>query len=108
MTWHFAGVVVRWVDGDTFVADLDLGLGVFRREAKGAPCRVRLLGVDAPELRTAEGPAAKALVESTVPVGSAVWIESHALDSFGRVLGTVTLADGRRLLDLLPAEWIVT
>lgn len=108
MTWQFAGVVLRWVDGDTFVTELDLGLGVIKREVKGALCRVRLLGLDAPELRSAEGPAAKALVEDLVPVGSVVWIESHALDNFGRVLGTVTLADGRRLLDLVPVEWIVT
>jgi hypothetical protein len=46
-------------------------------------------------------------MERTVPVGTIVWIESHALDSFGRALVTITLGDGQALLPLLPEEWKV-
>jgi endonuclease YncB( thermonuclease family) len=107
MVWSCQATIIRWVDGDTAVADLDLGWGVWRKEVKGAPSRLRLLGVNAPELRDLGGPEAKALVEELIPVGSVVWIDSHSLDSFGRALVTVRLMDGRALLDLLPEEWKV-
>lgn len=103
--WTCRATILRWVDGDTAVADLDLGWGIWRREVKGAPSRLRLLGVNAPERYTPEGPAATALIENLVPIGTVVWIESHALDSFGRALVTITLPDGTPLLPLLPDEW---
>lgn len=82
--WTVPGIVRRIVDADTLVIDLDLGWGTWRIGQK-----VRLLGIDAPEMSTEAGKAARAWLESWLPLGTEVIVESRALDSFGRVLGRV-------------------
>lgn len=103
-TWRVRAIVNRVIDGDTFDVDFDLGWGVWRRSVPGATGRVRVLGIDAPEIRDAEGPAARDLLMSILPVGSEVWVESTKLDSFGRALCNVTVG-GVDLVTLLPASW---
>ncbi len=108
-TWKVMASVLRVIDGDTFVADLDLGWGVWRVEMKGAPSRIRILDYYAPE-RSQEGyQEAKDALARALPVGTLVWVESHALDSFGRALCDCHLVDGNQpnLLDLLPLQWRV-
>lgn len=107
-TWRVRGVVNRVVDGDTFDCDFDLGWGIWRKSVPGVPCRVRVLGIDAPEMSDKPaGPNAKLLVESLLPPGTEVWVESWRLDSFGRALCNVTFPDGQNLLSFLPVEWRV-
>jgi micrococcal nuclease len=55
--------VVGVVDGDTLDAEIDLGLDVRHR------IRLRIEGVDSPELSTPEGRAAQAYVRG--------WLENH-------------------------------
>lgn len=108
-TWKVLATVLRVIDGDTFSADLDLGWGMWRREVKGAPSRIRILGYYAPE-RNQEGyQEAKDALAAAIPIGTQVWIESHALDSFGRALCDCHIAAGNQpnLLDLLPQQWRV-
>ena len=95
-SWQVWGTVLRWIDGDTMVADLDLGWETWRHGA-----RVRLLGIDAPESRQPGGSEATVRARVLCPVGSVVRVESWRLDSFGRVLGSITLADGRDLVSAL-------
>lgn len=85
-TWTVPARVVRVIDADTIVCDLDLGWGVWRHSQ-----HVRLLGIDAPELSTPEGKSAKAWLEGHLHVGDYVAVISEKLDSFGRVLGWVHL-----------------
>lgn len=92
--YEYSGIVQRVVDGDTVVLDLDLG---FHVTASGV--RVRLLAVFAPELKKnkrlpdAAGEAAKAELESLLPVGSAVRLDSKSLDKYGRSLGWLYFGD---------------
>ena len=92
--YEYAARLVRVIDADTVVLDLDLGLSVW---AHGR--RIRLLGVDAPELRTEAGLTARVWAEA--------WFATHCpddtltvrtvkdkADSFGRYLGVVTAPDG--------------
>lgn len=104
--WRVRATMRRIVDGDTFVADLDLGWGVWRLEVAGAPSRIRILGVDTPE-RTSfdEWLRAADLLASLIPVGTRVWVESQKLDSFGRALCNVYLEDGTNIAERYPAEW---
>lgn len=77
----------RLIDGDTIVFDLDLGWGIWRRAV-----HVRVLGINCPELPTPEGEKAKAATERWLEsntLGAPYRIESHSVDHFGRVLGTV-------------------
>jgi len=52
---------IRVIDGDTIVADVDLGFGVVLRRQ-----RFRLLDVDAPELNTPAGERAKQWLEEAI------------------------------------------
>ena len=91
-TWSVPARVVRVVDGDTVVLDLDLGWRIWRL---GERCR--LAGINCPELSTLEGAKARAFVSDLVGVGRMVTFTSHSLDKYGRPLGHVTLSDGRNL-----------
>lgn len=105
-TWQVFGVVKRIVDGDTFVADLDLGWGIWRKESAGAPSRIRILHYDTPERGEADWGLANQILRDVLPLDSEVWLTSHALDSFGRALCDVYLG-GKNILTLLPDKWKV-
>ncbi len=47
--YHYSAVITEVYDGDTVTADIDLGFGLWMRGQK-----LRLHGIDAPELRGAE------------------------------------------------------
>lgn len=106
--WRVRATVERIVDGDTFVATLDLGWGVIRKEVAGrAPCRVRILNYNAPERGSADYAQAVNVLNALIPPGTVVWVSSYKLDSFGRALCSVQFPDGLQLLDLLPPQWRV-
>lgn len=105
LTWRVRATVIRVIDGDTFVCDLDLGWGIKRHDIPGVPCRVRLLHYNSPERGDPGWATATANLDRLLPSGSVVWVTSHRLDSFGRCLADVHLLTGEALLDLLPQEW---
>jgi endonuclease YncB( thermonuclease family) len=91
-TWTVPAVVKRVIDGDTVVADLDLGWGFWKHDA-----RVRLFQVDCPELNTPEGVDAWHFTQRMLVLPTPVTIISKKLDSFGRVLGHIQLSSGQDL-----------
>jgi micrococcal nuclease len=102
-TWTVPARVVRVVDGDTLIMDLDLGWKTWRLAE-----RCRLAGINCPEMDTPEGVVARDFVHQLLhwlpedhdgqPV---VTFTSHSLDKYGRPLGHVRLADGRILNTLI-------
>lgn len=72
--------VTKIVDGDTIYVDK-------------LSTRVRLIGVDCPEIETAAGKEAKAFTENLIPVGTKVWLEKDVSesDTYGRPLRYVWL-----------------
>lgn len=85
----YAGAVTAVHDGDTFAVDLDLGFGIHAIEF-----RCRIFGINAPELRTAAGVAARTYLVMLMPVGSKVSVLSHSWDKYGgRFDGTVLVGD---------------
>ncbi len=89
--WIAHAIVVRVIDGDTVVVDLDLGWHTWRREE-----HVRLAGVDTPERGTADWGTAKAFVERLLPNGTEVLLISEKLsEKYGRTLGRIIRRDGR-------------
>src|SRR6266516_1407728 len=88
--YDYPATVVRVVDGDTVHLSVDLGFYVELHDRS-----VRIAHIDAPELTTDAGKTAKIYAQELLPVGSRVTLYSHELDKYGRVLGTITLADGR-------------
>ena len=92
-------------DGDTFRADLDLGLGVVFSGESGNGVALRLLGCNAIELKDAGGPESKQNLEKLLPVGSHVTLRTVRPDKFGgRYDAQITLADGRDLVGTLIAQ----
>lgn len=87
--YTFKAEVIRVVDGDTVWMKLDYG---FRF---ALPWRVRLRGVDAPELDTAEGAAAKTWVEDRLGSASTVVITTSEVGKFGRYIADVFYGEGK-------------
>ena len=87
MIRHFShATVVNVVDGDTLDVTIDLGFRIHH------DVRVRLAGVDAPEVhaRGPEGEAARDWLRARLPAGTAVELVTvKPADKFGRFLATV-------------------
>ena len=92
--------ILAWLDGDTCDVAIDLGFAV------GITQRVRVYGINAPEvhsLNPAEkkaGGAARDFAAGLAPVGGQILARSFkhgANDKFGRFLAVLTLADGSDL-----------
>lgn len=83
-TWTVPAVVLRVIDGDTVHLQLDLGWHTYRTEN----CRVA--GINAPELNTREGQAARTFAAVLLNIGDPVTFESHSLDKYGRPLGAIS------------------
>lgn len=85
--YEYMATVLRVVDGDTIVIDLDLGVDVHIK------IRTRLVGIDAPELRTEAGKAAKAYMEKLLPVGTQIVCRTvkDRKEKFGRYLVNLEL-----------------
>jgi micrococcal nuclease len=103
--WMYRCRLIRIVDGDTFDVTIDLGLRTY------ADQRIRLLGVNAPEMHgpsALQGMAARAFVVGWwVDDPTRKWthrIRTTKSDDFGRWLGTIWNSDGESLADALLAS----
>lgn len=81
--YTYKAKLIKIVDCDTIDINLDLGFEIYKK------ARCRLAGINAPELRTAEGKAAKQFLVDTIPLGSDIIIESKKYDKYGRSLAVV-------------------
>ena len=89
MIYIYKAELIRVIDGDTVDLVIDLGFDTFRHE------RFRLYGIDAPEIRTLAGKAAKAwLWDALQPLG-AIYVQTIQLstkakrDKYGRFLAVL-------------------
>lgn len=104
--YTYAAIVRRVIDGDTLRVDWDLGAHIWLRDVP-----LRLLGVDAPELRgptRQAGIAARDWLVARLPEGTAVTIKTEKGDAFGRYLATVWLGDENINVELTRAghAWV--
>lgn len=98
--YTYAATVVRVIDGDTAVLDIDLGLSVWARGQ-----HIRLAGCNARELSMPGGPEARDHLAGLLPAGTQVTVSTVKPDKFGgRYDAQVTLPDGRDLVALLIVE----
>ena len=89
MIYIYKASLIRVVDGDTVELIIDLGFDTSRKE------RFRLYGIDAPEMNTLAGKAAKAwLFEALQPL-EAIYVQTIQLatkakrDKYGRFLAVL-------------------
>jgi len=80
----FSGKVDRVHDGDTITVFSDDGEYV----------KVRLFGIDAPELKQAGGRNSKKHLSLLTPVGRSVKVEKVETDQYDRLVGLIFLEDG--------------
>lgn len=85
--YRYAATVIRIVDGDTVDLRVDLGFRDWLED------RFRFYGINAPELigdTHDAGVAAKEYLESLIPVGSSIVVETFKpKDKYGRWLGII-------------------
>ncbi len=93
--YYYKVEILRVVDGDTVDVRMDLGFNVWHK------CRVRLMGINAPESRTRDkeekkrGLAAKQwLIDRLEAAGSDIEMQSHGSGKYGRVLGELFTKEG--------------
>jgi endonuclease YncB( thermonuclease family) len=92
----YDAVVVRIIDGDTVnvVATVPVESD-FVTFTIAFPASIRLAGINAPEIRTPAGPAARDALAGLLPVGSHVAIAGVHADKYsGRWDASVTTPDG--------------
>jgi micrococcal nuclease len=89
MIYIYKAELIRVVDGDTVDLISDLGFDTLKRE------RFRLYGIDAPELRTEAGKAAKAWLWDVLQPLEAIYVQTIKLstkakrDKYGRYLAVL-------------------
>jgi micrococcal nuclease len=89
MIYIYKAELIRVVDGDTVDLIIDLGFDTLRKE------RFRLYGVDAPEMNTAKGKAAKAWLEDAIRPLEPIYVQTIQLstkakrDKYGRFLAVL-------------------
>jgi endonuclease YncB( thermonuclease family) len=107
-TGPFGAVVVGNSDGDSLTVVVDTGLGNLLGTEQFFKIKVRLLGIDTPEMRSKalreKAVAAKARVEALCPKGSQVTLTNCGKDKYGRTDAKVFLSDGRNLGEILVEE----
>jgi micrococcal nuclease len=95
--YKYNAVVERVIDGDTFIAVIDLGFNISIRE------RIRMLGINAPEVHgdsKEKGLDAKAFLTEILE-GEKVILETEKDDDFGRWLARVYMKeDDDKLTDV--------
>lgn len=88
--YEYRCTIMRVLDGDTVEADIDLGFRIRCRQT------IRLVAMNAPEIRTEYGPAAKRRLEELVLGKAVVRVQTtihREFEKYGRVLGRL-VADG--------------
>jgi len=98
--------VIRVVDGDTVIVDIDLGFDMWVRNQS-----IRLEGIDTPEVRTKDlreklaGNLAKQRVEELIG-GKQIILKTvkDKTEKFGRMLGILLTNEGLNINDLLILE----
>jgi micrococcal nuclease len=89
MIYIYKAELIRVVDGDTVDLMIDLGFDTSRKE------RFRLYGIDAPEMNTLAGKAAKAWLWEALQPLEAIYVQTVQLetkakrDKYGRFLAVL-------------------
>ncbi len=102
--YHYRAIFRSNYDGDTITVDIDLGMEIWLKDQ-----RVRLFGIDTPELRSKDAgkkqlaKKAKEFVSDYLFAGDEITIRTHKdkTGKFGRLLATVFTEDNENLNELL-------
>jgi micrococcal nuclease len=94
----YKAAVMRIVDGDTIIVDIDLGFGVWLREQS-----VRLAKINAPEIRGATREAGLVAKDFLSKLILNKWVQIRTEkgdDKYGRWLATILIEEDKNLIDI--------
>jgi endonuclease YncB( thermonuclease family) len=86
--YTYQAYVEKVVDGDTLKVHIDLGFATWTRQT------LRLHGIDCPEMKTKDGDAAKAFVQSYLKEASQIILRSSRSDKYDRYLADIFIPHG--------------
>jgi len=92
--------VVRIVDGDTLIANLDRGFKDYSEK------RLRIIGIEAQSLTDKDetlkksAKESKKFLEELLPVGTEIFVKSLSLDLYGRPLSHIWVDKGNGLINV--------
>ena len=81
--YTYRAVIDRVVDGDTLLANIDVGFGLWTEQY------LRLRGIDTPKLRSGGGLAARDYVRRALAHSSFVIVRTHKSDKYDRYLADI-------------------
>lgn len=95
--YEYLATIEKVVDGDTLHVTIDLGMDC------SVKTTIRINGINAPEMSTDEGRAAKDYASSLLPVGEKVILRTikDKREKYGRYLGIVILGPGKNFGDMM-------
>jgi endonuclease YncB( thermonuclease family) len=96
--YRFPAEVNAWHDGDTCTVHRGFAPGV---EIHGE--KVRVQGINAPELSAAGGTASRDYAGKICPPGTLVTLVANKEDKYGRFLARIIMPDGTDFSDLMIA-----
>jgi micrococcal nuclease len=97
--YTYNAIIVRVVDGDTVIADIDLGFNIWQRNQS-----IRLSGINAPELKgsTLEaGKESKKFLENMVLSKRVILrTEKDRKEKYGRLLGNIQIEEDKNMIEI--------
>jgi micrococcal nuclease len=97
--YTYNAIIVRVVDGDTVIADIDLGFNIWQRNQS-----IRLSGINAPELKgsTLEaGKESKKFLENMVLSKRVILrTEKDHKEKYGRLLGNIQIEEDKNMIEI--------
>lgn len=97
--YTYNAIIVRVVDGDTVIADIDLGFNIWQRKQS-----IRLSGINAPELKgsTLEaGKESKKFLENMVLSKRVILrTEKDRKEKYGRLLGNIQIEEDKNMIEI--------
>ncbi len=99
LVYEYQAKIVRVVDGDTVHAEVDLGFDI------RFTMKLRLMGINAPELRTDDGKSARDFLMRLLMVNGeyqtcTIRTEKDRTEKYGRYLATIFVPSGEFALNV--------
>ena len=98
--YTYAATVLSIIDGDTLWVEIDCGFGVSIEE------KLRLRGINTPELSTDEGVVARLFVCEQVKVGSTIVLTTSRSDLYDRYVADVFYLQGEERSDIILGKGV--
>lgn len=98
--YEYRATILKVIDGDTVDVAIDLGLRIITQQ------RIRLYGINAPEMTTEDGPRAKKRLGELLPIGAEVVLRTRKdkREKYGRYLGIFIDAEGHEVNQRMVQE----